>query len=411
MSPTSPITARLDKLHDQWVAFARDPDARILLWRAEQDELPFIDAFVARECDVEHASTPDLFMQLTTGFAREHGKLLAQEVRAQARELTDWVCPEEGNELRTLLRTLRSLRTRLVGKRSAAHLAVWLDPEAVVAAHYPLWLQRLAHAAPAALRFIVVDSAEDGGLSSLARLEPRRVVCVPCSLDVPNALRALTDQAAAGEPGNRFRGLQARLAASMAARDLGSTRIIAEQALGVANEQGWPQLAAGVQMMLAAACVMHRQNAEGVAAYQAAEQFAARYELQEPKAGKQLRLQALLGSASVQLATGAYSLAAKAYLNGASIASELADMPNELDCYRLASLCCAQHGVPERAWKLGLSGMQVALRMDAAQRAASTLPYLAQQLTLLCAGDERAKPLAERFEELLGPRWQALLAG
>ena len=42
-----PIRQRFALLHDQWVAFAENPAARVLVWRVRDDERGMLDAFLA----------------------------------------------------------------------------------------------------------------------------------------------------------------------------------------------------------------------------------------------------------------------------------------------------------------------------------------------------------------------------
>jgi hypothetical protein len=387
---TDPIRTRLDKLHNQWVAFADDPHARLLIWRARQDERAMVDAFIGRECDPERAETPDLFLQLVAPWGPAHGARLAAELVEQAAEAElDWQWSKTGDDIAALLSALGSLRARL-GERM---LAVWLEPPPFDDG-YLLWLQRLAHAAPEGIRFVVVGD----GYEALAKASPERVREVPCALDMPAAFEALTNRAGDATPDDLFRRLQAQLNARLAANDWPGAQESAERAIALANEQKWPQLACAVQLVMGAALAARADHVAAVAAYREAERQA--LQCSELRIAKQLRLFALLGSGGALFVARAFGPAADVYLRAAAAAEELEDLRSSLDAYRMASACSAELGDRERAWDVGLKGLRAGARMNAAERETSTLPDLAAQLQRWFAGDARADALQRQMARL-----------
>jgi hypothetical protein len=192
MTSLYPVIAGIDELVAQWNAFARDRRARILVWRALPEEITSIEAFVAQECDSARARTSDLFLQLVTPFVAEHGQGLARELREVAEEV-QWESPPAcKDELAALIGALRSLRAHLIDPASNALLAVWLDPLEVREPGYLAWLESLALASPAELRFIVVDCADD--FAALSTALPARVRVVSCRLGIPAAAEPTTAQ-------------------------------------------------------------------------------------------------------------------------------------------------------------------------------------------------------------------------
>jgi tetratricopeptide (TPR) repeat protein len=186
--------------------------------------------------------------------------------------------------------------------------------------------------------------------------------------------------------------LQARLSARIAANDIEAARETACEAVGIALKHEWPQLAAAVHMMMAAAYVERGNFHAAVASYREAERTAA---------DKRLQLVALLGSAAVLFARASYAPAADVYMRAAVLADDVGDAERTLDCYRLASLCYATLGDRERAWTLGLDGLRIGSRMDPAQRAKSTLRSLSEQLISTFRGDSRERALRTQLAPLL----------
>jgi tetratricopeptide (TPR) repeat protein len=393
MPPPDPIQARLDKLHDQWVSFADDPLARLLVWRARDDEQAMVEAFVAQECDAERAHTPDLFLQLSTPWTDEHGHgvRLAQELVAQAVEAElPWDWSGAGDDIVALLSALGSLR-RLLGERT---LAVWLAPSAVHADSYLLWLQRLVHAAPLDVRFLLVGDA----FTPLARAEPQRVRELSCALDMPAAFEALTDRAGGATPDHHFRRLQARLNAQLAAGELVAARETAERACTLAGEQGWPQLVAAIQLIMGAAFTARARHGEALAAYREADRQASQHA--DPRAGKQLRLLALFGGGGVLFSARAYGPASDTYMQAAVLAAELKDARSELEGHRMAATCSAELGEREQAWTVGVRGLRAAAKLPPEERATSTLSDLGALLTGLFRGDARVNALRDQLASL-----------
>jgi hypothetical protein len=442
---STPIADRFALLYAQWRAFTMRADARLLIWRAADEERPMIDAFVAMEGEAESAQTPDIFVQLSAPFRDQpgHGYRVATELCAlyeQAAQLTElparalealrapaaeastaWRCPstrQSLDDVHALLNVLSSLRKHVVGAVEPCTLAVWLSPDEVGSWDgYLRWLQRLVQQTPTHVRFLVVDDHAAPQHAPLAKLDRLRVLETPCDLTV---LAAVEELAAAQDdtPGGALRKLQTECAARLAADDLEAAARAGSCASKLAQAQGWPHLAAVTSMMLGSAYGARQPHA-ALAAYAEAERLGAEREAQEsasprePAYGARIRLQAQLGMGAVLLACRAYAHAATAYQKSAALAQQLRDAATELDAHRLGSFCHAALGHAEAAWELGSRGLQIGVAMDAQTRGSSTLPYLAEQLLRLTqrhdAYDAHRKPLERRLAELLGVGWRARL--
>jgi tetratricopeptide (TPR) repeat protein len=389
-----PLQRRLDQLHNQWVTFADDPHARLLVWTTSEDERGMVEAFVARECDARRAATPDLFLQLCTAWTGQsgHGARLCEELNEQAAEAdVEWChAAREGADLDALLGALTSLRRRL-GERM---LAVWLESSDIDVDGYLLWLQRLVHAAPEGIRFLVVGE----GYRVLAQAEPQRVHEVECDLDMPGAFEEVADRKGGHTPDDLFLRLQMRLNAQVAACDLEGARRTTERAVALAEEQGCAELGAAVQLILGGAYAGAANYVEAVAAYREAGRHAAG--AKEATTAQRMQLVAGMGCGSVLFGAGAYGPASDCFLRAAALAGDLGDGPSELDGYRLAAACAAELGEREQAWRHGVQGVRAAAKLEPAQREHSTLHALAEQLERLFPGDRRLVALREQLAKL-----------
>jgi hypothetical protein len=415
----NPILARLEQAHDTWTAFARDPDARLLIWTADDNEYALLDAFVAQECAAEAATTPDLFVHLQTPFeGARHGCALARELIDQYDELARagvegplWRPPAtraSDDDVETLITVLTSFRGHHV-PTCGPKLALWLDPRSI-SAHdaYTLWLQRAALRSDGALRWMIV--AEDGSPEcALAKVHPREVSVRACDFDLPGALVQLANDGSA-EPGARFRGLQAQLAQQLAAGDLRAARELATGASALALAQGWPLLAASTQMMFAASSTAAH---EALAAYAEADRLAALHEelpSQPAALARRVRLQLRFGQGAVLLRERVFKLASDIYEQAAQLAEALAEPALAIDALRLASLCHDQVGQTRQAWTLGERALKLACGLDAAALAHSSTPSLAQQMLAFCERHpdyaHYRRPLESRVSRLLGSHWR-----
>ncbi len=437
MARKNPIERRVDILHDQWTEFAENPDARLLAWQAHADETALIDAFYAKEIDEQATETPDVFLCLRTAFAHPsaHGYALRQELIDQyeaakpglERDGLDnsWQCPfAKGNDtdLHSLVRALVSFREHQGD--DVGLLAVWLDADEVNDPQsYLLWLQRLIHETPAEIRFFVVAGRTDDAFVQLHAAEPVLVVAQPCDLDMPSALQELAQQAGTDTPGGQFRQLLVKLGTLLGQGDLGGALPLAQAAGMIATAQGWPHLAALVQMTLATGYTALARHLDAVQCYAEAERLGAESEQaltsndqkeQDDQEGSRpyatrIRLQARFGQGAALIAHGAWAHAAQAYQQALPLAEALADLRAQLDCLRLASLCQERSGQLKHAWDLGMRGFSLGATMDDETRKSSTLPYLCEQLERLTAHADYAAhraPLLQHCEQLLGPDWR-----
>ncbi|HYO56244.1 hypothetical protein [Archangium sp.] len=98
------VERRLELLHAQWTEFAHLPEARLLRWVVEPDEVRMVEAFLHKEGDERMGECPDLFLHLEEPFdeparygyaLREALVRMEEESRAGLEEegLGGWRCP------------------------------------------------------------------------------------------------------------------------------------------------------------------------------------------------------------------------------------------------------------------------------------------------------------------------------
>ena len=427
MPAEHPILARFAQLQDQWRFFVEHAPARLLVWRPHPDELPMLQDFLSGAADAPEVGLfPPGVVALTSAFESPdaHADALATSVHAQ-RDRTSALAHEVAarpSAFAQLFASLCAVHSR-TAEPDRAPVVAWLAPAHVDDERaYRRWLHALAFAAPAGLRFVVVELLELVEPEGHAWLSDARIHVQDCALDMPEALRALAREADDGCDGGHYRLLLLKLADAIARRDGDSAERLARTATELAVKAGWTNLSVAPQMMLAAGCAGLGDPRGALRAYVKAEQLAIASETAEqtegiaPQArcGPRLRLSARLGQAAQLLAQVAHHEAAAHYASCAQLAHELPDAGLALDAHRLAASCHAALGAWADAWQHGFAGLAIAEAMDAPQRASSTLAYLALQLQRLPEGRRHgASPeaLDARIGALLGGDWRTHLPG
>ncbi len=413
------IVERIERLSDQWHAFTRARDARLLCWQLAHDELGLIDAFFQTEADEETAEHLDLFVPFLTPFASssEHGfalvAALAEEYaqsRAGLGELGidgGWEAPLAWRQERDIAFLLRACEALHQHYEMPGKLVLVLRPERVKGEKaYQTWLQQLANAAPTWLRIVVLDEVEQPAYRRLLDPGSPTVVAVRADLDMPGALRQLSNDAGRLDtPGGRFRDLFLRLTDRIGKGDLAGAKEIGERALAHVAEHGLWHLGVPIHFALASGLLAANRPAEAALSFTAAEAAAVRGEQDAPEDAraicKTLRLRSLLGLGSALLTAKEYARAAQVFAGASPLAVELGDPRSALDCHRLAGFAHERAGEPDEALREGRAGLEVARAMDPETRESSTFAYLREGLLRVTSGVQRRAQRREIEDELV----------
>jgi hypothetical protein len=424
MPSNNPVQRRLDLVQDQWTQFASNSQARLLRWVVAPDEVAMVAALWAKENDERAAETPDLLLRLRSGFedAERHGFALrreflqelmrAQEALGEESRRPRWTCPAPmvgASDAQALVAALEAFRAAHAPARGV--VGVWLDPEELADdGLYSAWLQRLAAAAPAGCRFVVLEELGHPAFEALASAEPELVRSEVADLDMAAAVEEISGQNEDLEtPGGQYRQLFVQLSSAAKGEDIARARALADRAAALAQEQKWPALAAAAHMVLGGV-LASREPQEARARYGRAEVLAEKGAAEggDPQCVS-IRLHARMASGSVLVSTGAFAEAASWYRETVPIAEAAKDARTLVDCWRLASYCHEQSGALEEAWEAGLAGFRVGRGLDAEAKMTSSLSYLAEGLMRLTSKRPLrgyAKAMEEQIVAALGRDWQ-----
>jgi hypothetical protein len=239
------IERRIDRLAEQWQAFAADPALRLLRWRGAADDLRMVDLFLDLQGE-ELGTAPDVFVRLRPAFddvsryARDLLIAFLDQYDAARPDLeaqgiaAGWEHPEalmDDADPALLVRTVTSFQAYYCDRMQC--LVLVLAPAAVADDRaFAAWLTGLLEQGlPPTLRLIVPDPADAPRLDGLDEMAPGLAVTIEPGLDMPGALEGLARSEGAEGPAKLFRVNLASIANAAAKNNLTAAERAAGRAL------------------------------------------------------------------------------------------------------------------------------------------------------------------------------------
>lgn len=419
----NPIETRLEIIATRWDEFRAEDDPRLLRWLGDSDDASLLNTFLEVEDD-EAGNLPDLFMRMEDPFLRpdRYGFALLdslkrkyEEIRPHAAEIgitADWACPPSApgdTDIKALARACASFRTHHADLMETLVLVLFPSGIADVR-EWMKWLFNLARAEelPPEVRFMILDDIAKPRLDPLCKAEPKRIMTKVLALDLPGAMNETASGADDGTAGPRFRKHFVALSTAGSKGDLAGADGHANEALAIAEKEGWPQMRIVVHMAMGATFSGATRYDDAIKKYGLAEKDATtEQEKGDPAAGK-LRVQARLSAGSAHIAAGRFPQAGKVYEETAPIAESIGDPRMELESWRMAAYCREVGKDWEGAWKLNQQAFKAGEKMKPEERESSTLPYVGQALTRINnkAGKTDGAALKRHLDKILGEGWE-----
>jgi len=419
-----PIVERLDDLADQWSDFADQPEARVLCWLCEPDELDMIDAFVAIEDDDRVGQTEDLFVPLQAPFVPgRYGEGLLREFIEKAARLhagledpaaKAWQPPPLAPRAQDPLPFLQACQSFVEHYRLPGLLALYLTPADLPdVGAFCAWLDLVArNALPKLpkLRFVLRDDRRSPALAPLAQALPKLVVAIPADLDMPAARLEISENAGnLDKPGGQFRHEFVQMTNALGKPDLSAADQHARAALDMTAAQGWHALAIPIHLAMGAALAGAGKTEEANRRYVNAEASAVAGEQAGDPVCAKLRVQARMCRGSLLIHAGAWQMAAALYAETLPLAKAVGDPGMVIDCHRLASFCLEQAKQLQPAWQHGVDGLAYARAVERRLLTTTTLAYLGSGLERLCKHGQLSgswKRIEQELLSLLGQDWR-----
>ncbi|HEX6070662.1 MAG TPA: hypothetical protein VFZ18_12580 [Longimicrobiaceae bacterium] len=411
-----PISSRLDLLHDQWVEFARIPDARVLRWLLAEGELRLVETFVEAECDDRAGELPDLFILCRAPFTDvdSYGSAVVDEIVTQYDEGragmgeegldASWTPPSWTGRTHSLARLLELCDSLHGYYPDVAILALLLLPSDVSDhAEWQRWLRGAALHCPQGVRVVVVDDRDAPALEALAAAEPERVHSAAAGLEMNGFLAEMARAAGGAGPDGEFRVRFTEMTSAIGAGRIDEARAASVGALAVAEGQGWIHLAAAVHFALASGFMNAGRSDEALASYRDADGCARRVAATDGELGPKLRLYAAFGVGSTLVGIGDFERASSVYEVSAPAAARVGDAWLLTECWRMSAYCHERVGRSAAAWERYFGALTAAEGIPAAERKHSTIPFVREALLRLAADSAPHVEAVERqVSRLLG---------
>lgn len=419
-----PILDRLERLSEQWSDFSDKPDARILCWLVEPDEIAMINALVKIEDDDRTGQTQDLFVPLQAPFGvGRYGDGLLREFVEKAAALhaglddatvRAWQPHPAAPNAPDPLPLLQACQSFIDYYKLPSLLVLVLTPAEISdPAAFGQWLDLVARTGLPKLpklRLVVLDNKKAPSLAALVRAQPQRVVAIPADLDMPAARLEISENAGnLDTPGGQYRHQFVQLTNALGKQDMAAAGQHAQAALDITTAQDWFALAVPIHLAMGASLAATGKIEDANRRYASAEASAASGEQAGDPVCTKLRVQARMCRGSLLIHAAAWQLAATLYTETVPMAETTKDPGMIIDCHRLASFCQEQAKQFQPAWQHGVDGLAYARSVDKKALEHTTLAYLGEGLARLCKRDQFAgswKRIEQELVNLLGPKWR-----
>ncbi len=401
----NPVMQRVGTLTRNWNAFTANPEAKILRWCLKTDSARMLDAFLAWHTE-EESELADLFIVLPVPFedSATYSHQLVQHISDEfeaadedlkSMELASGWLPAQSNgqmeSCQDLIATNVSLHMHFSGV--IEHIALVLMPP-MISDHeeWTKWLSELANVSywPSSVRVLVADWLPELRLNKWAADHSEVIVSQKPVLDMPGLAQEILAHLPGSGPGFDFRKLFVQIGAAASDGQLNKVRLYADQALGIAKQQGWNSLGVAVQLMLAGALLAKGESEKSINIYREARDLAMATATDDPS-----RLSTIIISnfalSSGLVGQGKYNEARKHYYEASKFAEESQDDFASFEARRMACYCTEQLGDYKKALQEGQEAMHVLESMEPDDRLQSTAPHLALRLMEMTGKPELAK--------------------
>ncbi|MDH5547059.1 MAG: hypothetical protein OEZ43_15815 [Gammaproteobacteria bacterium] len=429
MTKKNPIEKRIDKLTDQWNAFAQNEDARVLRWCcADDDERRMIEAFIKLE-DSDGGSTPDLFIPFDVSFESkaDYGARLARALidlyAASQEELgndhikNQWSPParqQEQNRTNYFFQCCLSFQ-EYHAEMLECLVLVLVPGDYSDIADFQRWiLEFLSLNLPPTIRIILVENKNKELYGQLSHVGKELVETVDADLNMADAITEVARNVPGNAPGNRFRRFLVGMNTAAAKGNLRAALKSGRKALQIAEQQQWPHMQCVVYMGLGSLFLGQKDITKAVQSYQRSYHVALAAEETGDEVAPKLVLQSQLATASAFLAEANYKQAVGFYLQSAPLAKKVKDPFMIVESLRMAAYCYEQLTEYEDAWKCGNKALEFGERIPENERENTTLPFVAQGLERVAEKlrDTRLNHHVEkRMHELALQQWRETVEG
>ncbi|OXJ14449.1 hypothetical protein [Burkholderia sp. AU6039] len=416
--PTNPVERRFMDAHSDWMRFAKDQAARLMIWYTDEADSPLVRLYFQAQEDTSCA-----VRTMRTAFATEtrYAQALADELIAfydsrraasdAAGIRTDWQPPffDGVDPVRYLLTVATSLIEHhpdvfpalvfvLAPSRTDDESAWvrWMDGLLSTLAATPQLGERV--------RFVVPRTVIEP-VAPLVQHHPNLVCIVHGKYSMASVPRELLAESGERGSSGEFRRLFVTMSETVKGGNPARLEALRAAALEVAGREKWFDQCVIVHLIAGAAYLKWRDHEHAVDAYrQAAESGTHAVNAGHP-AGWKLVANGLFGEASVHLMVRDHARAAYCYERAAASTAAAQDALMTVEAWRMSAVCWERAGEREHALEAGFNALDAGLTLDDATRLNSNLQLVVEwMVSQVGAFDRRRAELREKVAALRGGR-------
>ncbi|KVN49361.1 hypothetical protein [Burkholderia ubonensis] len=416
--PTNPVERRFMDAHTDWMSFAKEQDARLMIWQTDETDAELVRLYFQVQDETSCA-----VRTMRAPFVNEsnYAKALADELIAfydSRREgsdaqgvRADWQAPyDDGkNPLLYLFTVADSLMQHHpdifpamvfvlepAKVRDDAAWVQWMDGLLTIIAVAPQLGERV--------RFVVprTDIAPFATLTQRHRAAVRVVQGKYSMASVPRELLAESGERG---PSGEFRRHFVLLTEIIESGNPARLEELRAAALKVAEREQWFDQCVVVHLIAGAAYLKWRDRERAIEAYRSAADSGMRAVDAGHPAGHKLVANALFGEASVHLTHKDFARSAYCYERAAASTAAAQDALMTVEAWRMSAVCWEKAGEREHALEAGFNALDAGLMIDESMRVNSNLrPVVEWMVSQVGAFDRRRNALSAKVAALRGGR-------
>lgn len=416
--PTNPVERRFMDAHADWMNFARERDARLMIWQTDETDAELVRLYFQVQDETSCA-----VRTMRASFVNEarYAKVLTDELIAfydSRREASngqgvraDWQAPyDDGkNPLLYLFAVADSLMQHHpdifpamvfvlepVKVRDDTAWVRWMDDLLSIIAVAPELGERV--------RF-VVPRTDVTPFAALMQRHRATVRVVQGKYSMASVPRELLAESGERGPSGEFRRHFVMLTEIIEGGSPSRLEELRAAALKVAEREQWFDQCVVVHLIAGAAYLKWRDREKAIDAYRSAAGSGMRAVEAGHPAGHKLVANGLFGEASVHLTHKDYAHSAYCYERAAASTTAAQDGLMTVEAWRMSAVCWERAGEREHALEAGFNALDAGLMIDEPMRANSNLPMVVEwMVSQLGAMDRRRNALSAKVAALRGGR-------
>lgn len=423
--PSNPVERRFMQAHADWLTFAEQPQAKLLYWQVNDDDLYLLNTYFQVQKE-NGCCTMQFYEKFTSG--EEYASLLAENIISfyeQRREgslaqgiSAYWTAPKRDAGLSETQYLLKIANELMQYHPDIFPGFLFVITPTDLKSLYKMegWLRTLLSEtengvwASNRIRYVVYTT-EQNLFSSLLADRPQQVQHMQSRYYSENAAREMIAESNERGDSGKFRRLFVELTETLKNNDRRRLESLSESALAITNKAGWFDQSVVVHLIAGAAYLSWKDNKSSLHAYEEALKAAESAKAAEHPAGNKLIVNAIFGICSVYLMNKEYEIAASYYDRIPPYSLEDQDYILTVEADRMRADCWDKADEPDRAIEAAFEGVDAGLLMEPEFRLQSSLPILTHWLykrmsRLFLRYDE----MTDKFARLYGEGWKEIVS-